>query len=324
MSDFCTFDFVDVEICGPVGLVRESLQSALDGLEWPDLVHHREGVYLKYKRRAHYLHNEEWSSGERSRHGRSTYRQAAAFAFKNPEPADAEELALINGLDHSLEDHRHLCPRVEVAGPHSSMIYDHFRSGPWEVRPYRLDSAMDIRVPDWEAFKRQVDEIRIAAGVGALFPVGSPDTGGCTLYSGTRGSEIFVRIYQKGLKFIGEGLDGDPDHVRIEVEYRPMRFATKREVVSFGPDQIFNRSRFARRLWDAFSGLPRLVLRSVPSVGKHPLGWWTWLDQSLAPQIQSLFDDFGQDAVVHAIKTGCPSKYLRSRISMNSAIYDTA
>jgi len=109
-------------------------------------------------------------------------------------------------------------PFVECKGAHSGVVADTLRRF-FDHAPARLDSAHDLRGPTvWEELCRLCDKFE-AEGVTLNHAGASRENRdrGTTIYLGSRHSQCYVRVYQKGLQIAEEmGLTGDsiPDELR--------------------------------------------------------------------------------------------------------------
>jgi hypothetical protein len=128
-------------------------------------------------------------------------------------------------------------PHVECKGSNAGVVAAALRKQ-FHHRPSRIDSAIDLVAPDLfdqlltlaRNFKRRYGIRLDIAGA----EVEDLDRG-TTIYLGSRQSQCFVRIYQKGLQLAElQGLSGDdiPDElrnlVRIELEFKPQKDKAKK------------------------------------------------------------------------------------------------
>jgi hypothetical protein len=148
-------------------------------------------------------------------------------------------------------------PFVECKGAASDVVAKLLRSGPWEHAPARIDSAIDRSGPDlFDQLNRLA--LRYEADFGVKLDrdgadLTNPDRGS-TIYLGSRKSQAFVRIYQKGLKHAEEmGLVGDaiPDElrhwVRIELEYKPDKRPARMKAARLSPRALWGCSPWTQR-----------------------------------------------------------------------------
>lgn len=149
-------------------------------------------------------------------------------------------------------------PFVEAKGDASPVVAAVLRENQAEFVhwPSRVDSAYDLSSPTvfLELHKLALDfEARLGLKldfVGAA--VDNPDRG-TTIYLGSRKSQAFVRIYQKGLQIAEEmGLSGDDipaelrNWVRVELEYKPDKRPARRHVANLSPAALWGCSPWTR------------------------------------------------------------------------------
>lgn len=167
---------------------------------------------------------------------------------------------ILDGSGHRLLSMRHGgrngWPFVECKGPASPLVADVLRECFPHHSPARIDSAYDLRGP--EVFE-QLHAIALATqerGIRLDYAgaaVDHPDRGS-TIYLGSRKSQAFVRIYQKGLKHAEEmGLAPEdiPDElrhwVRVELELKPDKKPAKEAAKSLSPQGAWGASPWLRR-----------------------------------------------------------------------------
>jgi hypothetical protein len=150
---------------------------------------------------------------------------------------------------------RNVHPFVDCKGAHSGLIADTLRRF-FDHSPTRLDSAYDLRGPNvWDELCRLCKQFE-AEGRKLDF-VGAdrdnPDRG-TTIYVGSRKSQAYLRVYQKGLQIAEEmGLAGDdiPDElrhwVRVELEYKPDKRPARMKAAGLSPVELWGCSPWTRR-----------------------------------------------------------------------------
>lgn len=147
-------------------------------------------------------------------------------------------------------------PFVEAKGVASSVVAailrEHFAHA-----PARVDSAYDLRGPTaFVDLRRVAKEFEERLGL-KLHTAGAEwdhPHQGTTYYLGSRKSQAFVRIYQKGLQLAEEmGLVGDdiPDElrhwVRIELEYKPDKRPARMKAARLSPRALWGCSPWTRQ-----------------------------------------------------------------------------
>lgn len=107
----------------------------------------------------------------------------------------------------------------------------------------RVDVAVDF-IGDFEAYHKICSDFRRKRGVKSS-TVGDWEDGadGRTYYMGSRKSESYIRLYEKGKERICKGLEGvPPDLLRLELEFKPTKI--KREIVNdFDPAHMLSLSK---------------------------------------------------------------------------------
>ena len=87
---------------------------------------------------------------------------------------------------------------------------------------------------------------------------------GRTLYVGSRQSVVFLRIYERGKKLLGEGVDADPNYIRIEAEIKP-KSSAKGLLAHLEPEVYFGCSNWLKELamWLGASDMERVKVGTV-------------------------------------------------------------
>lgn len=146
-------------------------------------------------------------------------------------------------------------PFVEAKGAESSVVaivlreeFDHF--------PARIDSAYDLRSPTAMVDLNEIAlefEARLGLKKNAAGADISNRDRGSTVYLGSRTSQAYVRIYEKGLQIAEEmGLVGDdiPDElrnwVRVELEYKPDKRPARIIAAKLSPRALWGCSPWTR------------------------------------------------------------------------------
>ncbi len=146
-------------------------------------------------------------------------------------------------------------PFVEAKGALSAIVAAVLRER-FEHLPARLDSAYDLTGPtvfgDLEDITAQFEAERGLKRDYAGAKSDNPDRG-TTIYLGSRKSQAFLRIYQKGLQIAEEmGLSGDaiPDElrhwVRVELEYKPDKRPARLMATKLSPRALWGCSPWTR------------------------------------------------------------------------------
>lgn len=148
-------------------------------------------------------------------------------------------------------------PFIECKGPASDVVAavlrEHWPEQHW---PSRIDSAYDLRGENVFAQLAKIAHETEQRGIRLDYAGAATDhpSRGTTIYLGSRKSQVFIRIYQKGLKHaeeIGLSPDAIPDDlrnwVRVEVELKPQKKAAKAVARSLTAEGIFGSSPWVQR-----------------------------------------------------------------------------
>jgi DNA relaxase NicK len=133
---------------------------------------------------------------------------------------------------------------VECKGEASPFVCGLLRNG-FDHRPSRIDVAEDRNAKGLFHRLHRLSK-RIAKRYGIQWRPdgdwGTPDAGR-TIYLGSRASQVFVRIYEKGIKYARElGIpltDELRDWVRIEVEFKPQNPTSRKIARTIEPAAIW-------------------------------------------------------------------------------------
>lgn len=152
-------------------------------------------------------------------------------------------------------------PFVDCRGPAARTLALHLRKT-FGHRPSRIDHAVDLRARGaFDALHRYVvglcRDYRLSGR-----PAGdwvTPDAGR-TFYVGARASQVFVRIYEKGLKYARDlGLpvtDELRDWVRVELEFKPQSKAAKECAPGLEGAQLWGSTQWTRQLAQEVLSMP--------------------------------------------------------------------
>lgn len=157
-------------------------------------------------------------------------------------------------------------PLVQCTGVASRHVSEVLRSHTDKHSPVRIDAALDIAgeglFDRLEAITRQMAK---AFSV-SWRPVGdwvTPEAGR-TIEVGSRRSEVFFRVYEKGFEMQAKHRVALDDlarqTVRVEVEFKPRSIAAKRKAVVIRPPELFALNKTLRQL---VSSLSNEVLQPV-------------------------------------------------------------
>ncbi|MCH8615379.1 replication initiation factor domain-containing protein [Sphingomonas sp. SM33] len=191
-------------------------------------------------------------------------------------------------------------PFVECKGETSALIASYLRQA-HDHRPSRIDIARDMRAPGLFQRLHRLSK-RIAKKHGVRWePTGdwlTPDAGR-TIYVGSRHSQTFIRIYEKGLKYahdLGIPLTDElREWVRVEVEYKPQNPRSKSIARCITPDAIWGTAQWLQHFAaEAFSMNVQRINISQRRESDRDRALRAACTQ-YQRHLQSLFDDCGHD-----------------------------
>lgn len=166
----------------------------------------------------------------------------------------------------------------------------------------RVDVAIDRAGPtlfrEWRALCERLSmQYRLAMRV--IEAPTDPDAGS-TVYLGSRKSEVFLRVYEKGLKTAhDEGLAQIPDEyrhwVRAEIEFKPDKKAAKHAAALMEPDVFWGITE-----WLAHFALEAFAMRAEPvnlrerRLSDHDRAM-RWMADQYRSHLDRLWRDHGRD-----------------------------
>lgn len=144
-------------------------------------------------------------------------------------------------------------PHIECLGPQSAVVAAYLRDQ-YSHQPSRIDHAIDLRAPGlFNRLHRSAARLCKKHGLRGS-PAGdwvTPD-GGRTFYVGSRTSQVYVRIYEKGIKYaldLGEGITPElRDWVRVELEFHPQTKVAKALAPSITGAQMWGSTQWTDEL----------------------------------------------------------------------------
>lgn len=144
-------------------------------------------------------------------------------------------------------------PHVECTGRAAPFVARFLRDN-YRHRPTRIDHAVDRRAPDLfddlHAYAKALcKQHGLKLGYGGDW---STADAGRTVYVGSRSSQVFVRIYEKGLEYaaaLGLPVTSDlREWVRIEIEFKPQTDAAKQLAPVIEGPQLWGSTVWANQL----------------------------------------------------------------------------
>lgn len=157
---------------------------------------------------------------------------------------------------------RNARPNLIATGSAAHVVADIVRRE-WKHKPSRLDSRLDLLAPGLFDTLRQ--STRVFARRWGIqrqtWETDDPDKGD-TIYLGSRTSQVFVRIYQPGLKRAQEDgrvaddiLQDERDAVRIELEFKPQNARAAARAASVTPVEAWAVSPWSTDLLKEILGM---------------------------------------------------------------------
>lgn len=142
-------------------------------------------------------------------------------------------------------------PHLHIQGDSSPLIAGLIRKHwPSSHKVSRADVCLDFdSASAWDRIYAIMVNISRELNITAQLigaPVGLKNTGR-TLYLGSPSSDVRVRLYEKGLKEIGEGRSESPNWVRLEIQVRPKK-ERKQRAAALEPEGFWGMAQWSRRL----------------------------------------------------------------------------
>lgn len=164
-------------------------------------------------------------------------------------------------------------PSLRVSGEGSDPLAHHIRQRFPDHSVSRCDLAYDKSAKG--GFRRAVRAISTTAksyGVKSgrkILPLDDMDpTAGKTIMVGSPSSEVSCRIYEKGKEMLAKRRitldDFDPDHFRVEFQFRPSKAEEKRRFASMDPVWVMGWSKWVKEVGTSFLKL------DLPDVERLP------------------------------------------------------
>lgn len=152
-------------------------------------------------------------------------------------------------------------PHVECKGLPSRVLAEYLREH-YDHRPTRIDYAVDRRGPDlFDRLHAYAKDLCMKYGLR-----GAPDgdwvtkDAGRTWYIGNRSSQVFMRIYEKGLEYAKKlGLpvtDELREWVRIEIEFKPQTKVAKKLAPSIDGPQLWGSTQWTSQIAKELLSMP--------------------------------------------------------------------
>lgn len=162
-------------------------------------------------------------------------------------------------------------PHVKSTGKDSDRVAHAIKRQYARHRVSRVDSCIDVTGEGlFDELHRLMDSLHEARGLyRRSFGFAAPENGR-SFYLGSPSSPVQVRLYEKGLKWIGEGYpDADPLHVRLEVQVRP-RSAEKHAFAAMSATDVWGGAPWSADLLSQVTALNPSRLQREPTVNRTP------------------------------------------------------
>lgn len=158
-----------------------------------------------------------------------------------------------------------------------------------------LDFVADFSPLDWRA-------VRFAEERNVSYRLITDSAGGATRYLGSKSSEFTVRLYKKTEQLRAlypSRADSVPDGlVRVELQMRPGKRATKERAAAMTPDQFWGFSRWGKEFAAEFLNVST---ESAPTHSRRPSEWsrlLATLERQYGPGVQRRVQEVGGAEVV--------------------------
>jgi len=146
---------------------------------------------------------------------------------------------------------RHM-PNLRASGEPAEGFASWVRSEFPNHRVSRLDVALDGDEPGLfdrlEARIRRVAADQKMKSGRAIRP--DDPAAGATYYLGSAKSNTQIRLYQKGLELMGQGIPASPDLTRLELQWRPAK-AGKDLAAKLAPRECWGAARWSQAVYEA-------------------------------------------------------------------------
>lgn len=196
-------------------------------------------------------------------------------------------------------------PHIEAHGAHAHHVAAYLRNahffGGYTHQPTRIDHAIDLRQDGlFDALHSHAVALCKRHGLRGA-PAGdwvSAD-GGRTFYVGSRSSQVFVRIYEKGIKYardVGEQITQElRSWVRVELEFKPQTKAAKQLAPEMSGPRMWGSTTWTRELAKDVLDMEaeRVSIRERRETNQERA--LRYMGQQYGKYLQQLFRDNGED-----------------------------
>lgn len=191
-------------------------------------------------------------------------------------------------------------PHLECFGPPAPIVAAYLRER-YSHQPTRIDHAIDMCGPGLfdQLYSRAVDLCKQHGLRGA--PAGdwvTPD-GGRTFYLGSRSSQVFVRIYEKGIKYakdLGENLTAElRGWVRVELEFKPQTKIAKGLASKIEGPQMWGATSWTDQLAKEVLGMPSVPINIRERRESNEERALRFMAAQYKKHLRSLFEKNGSD-----------------------------
>jgi hypothetical protein len=189
---------------------------------------------------------------------------------------------------------------IQVKGPGTPELVKRIRIvWPTQHRVSRADVAIDFEYPGaWDDLAGHALGLAEILGLDRMEIKGYGK--GDTVYIGSRSSVTYVRVYQKGKELFGK--QGNPDHVRVELEIKPANRLGKERASTMRMQEFWGASEFTQEM------LRKLQVCCIPDRVK--LGS-EWRDPEVERARRALIRQYWITIETWAMEAGGASRMLR-------------
>lgn len=204
--------------------------------------------------------------------------------------------------------------------------------GPGGYAASRRDSCFDFLDDDTFTLFHQADAVarEMAASSGITYRREGQgwwsDKPGetMTFYLGSRNSPVQIRVYMRGQKTINEGGQDDPRRIRVEVEVKPGKSESKRQLTMLSDEALFGCARWSKVFMERLGilGIERHKIGTVfkPSDKERTI---FHLLKQYRPLLLAELERRGPEGLIKLIRSPDESRDLATAAAEKQALLET-
>jgi hypothetical protein len=145
-----------------------------------------------------------------------------------------------------------------------------------------------------------------------------------TFYLGSRNSPVQIRVYMRGQKTINEGGQDDPRRIRVEVEVKPGKSESKRQLTMLPDEALFGCARWSKVFMERLGilGIERHKIGTVfkPSDKERTI---FHLLKQYRPLLLAELERRGPEGLIKLIRSPDESRDLATAAAEKQALVET-